>query len=119
LVDSQSRKLLEAFEPTPLGPGPASIALGDFGDPRLWRAVAQELVTRGWLKAAAYPDRYERTEDGRLALAKPLDVTLYTRPGCHLCEEAKAQIDPLLRRAGARLHEVNIDADPALQAIYD
>ena len=52
-------------------------------------------------------------------LAKPLDVTLYTRPGCHLCEEAKAQIGPLLRRAGARLREVNIDADPALRALYD
>jgi glutaredoxin len=118
-VDSQSRKLLEAFEPIPEGPGPASIGLADFGDPRLWRAVAQELVVRGWLRAAAQPDRYERTEDGRLALAKPLDVTLYTRPGCHLCEEAKAQIAPLLRTAGARLREVKIDADPALRALYD
>ena len=52
-------------------------------------------------------------------LAKPLDVTLYTRPGCHLCEEAKEQIGPLLRSAGARLREVNIDADPALRALYD
>jgi glutaredoxin len=119
LVDSQTRKLLEAFEPTLDGPGPASIGLDDFGDPRLWRAVAQELVARGWLRTAARPDGYERTENGRLALAKPLDVTLYTRPGCHLCEEAKAQIDPLLRRAGARLREVNIDADSALRALYD
>jgi hypothetical protein len=118
-VDSQSRRLLVGFEPTPSGPGPASIGLEDFGDPRLWRALAQELVTRGWLRPAAQPDRYERTEDGRLAVAKPLDVTLYTRPGCHLCEEAKAQIAPLLRGAGARLREVNIDADPALRALYD
>jgi glutaredoxin len=118
-VDSQSRRLLEAFEATPAGPGPASIGLEDFGDPRLWRAVAQELVTRGWLRPAAEADRYGRAEDGRLALAGPLDVTLYTRPGCHLCEEAKAQIDPLLRRAGARLREVNIDADPTLRALYD
>ncbi len=118
-MDSQSRKLLEAFEPTPVGPGPASIALEDFGDPRLWRAVAQELVTRGWLKPLEQADRYARTEDGRLALAGPLDVTLYTRPGCHLCEEAKAQIDPLLQRAGARLREINIDVDPALRALHD
>ena len=118
-MDSQTRKLLEAFEPTPLGPGPASIGLEDFGDPRLWRAVAQELVARGWLRAAAQPDRYERTEDGRLALAKPLDVTLYTRSGCHLCEEAKEQIGPLLRRAGASLREVNIDADATLRERYD
>jgi glutaredoxin len=118
-MDTQSRKLLEAFDATPAGPGLASIGLEDFGDPRLWRAVAQELVTRGWLKPAEQAGRYTRTEDGRLALAKPLDVTLYTRPGCHLCEEAKAQIDPLLRRAGARLREVNIDADATLRDRYD
>ena len=58
-------------------------------------------------------------EDGRLAAARPLDVTLYTRPGCHLCEEAKAQITPLLEKAGARLREVNIDSDPVLRARYD
>jgi glutaredoxin len=119
LVDSQTRKLLEAFEPTLDGPGPASIGLADFGDPRLWRAVAQELVTRGWLRPLEQADHYARTEDGRLALAGPLDVTLYSRPGCHLCEEAKAQIDPLLRRAGARLREVNIDVDPELRVLYD
>ena len=62
---------------------------------------------------------YERTEDGRLALAAALDVTLYTRPGCHLCEEAKARITPLLRRVGATLHEINIDADAVLRERYD
>ena len=46
-------------------------------------------------------------------------VTLYTRPGCHLCEEAKEKIAPLLRHAGARLREVNIDADAVLRARYD
>lgn len=118
-MDWQTRKLLEAFEPTLEGPGAASVGLADFGDPELWRPVAQELVVRGWLRATAQPHRYERTEDGRLALAKPLDVTLYTRPGCHLCEEAKGQIAPLLRSAGARLREVNIDANPELRARYD
>jgi glutaredoxin len=58
-------------------------------------------------------------EDTLLAAAGPLDVTLYTRPGCHLCEEAKAQIAPLLAAAGARLREVNIDADPELRARHD
>jgi glutaredoxin len=50
---------------------------------------------------------------------EPLEVTLYTRPGCHLCEEAKAQIAPLLKRAGARLREVNIDEDAELRARYN
>jgi glutaredoxin len=49
----------------------------------------------------------------------PLEVTLYTRPGCHLCEEAKAQIAPLLNRAGARLREVNIDEDAELRERYN
>ena len=45
-------------------------------------------------------------------------VTLYTRAGCHLCEEAKAQMAPLLREFGAVLREVDIDRDPALRAEY-
>jgi glutaredoxin len=48
----------------------------------------------------------------------PRDVTLYTRPGCHLCEEAKAAIAPLLREFGAVLREVNIDEEPELKERY-
>ena len=46
-------------------------------------------------------------------------VTLYTRAGCHLCEEAKAQMTPLLLEFGAALREVDIDRDPDLRAEYD
>ena len=46
-------------------------------------------------------------------------VTLYTRPGCHLCEQAR----DLLHRAGrgfaVTIAEVNIDADAALRERYD
>lgn len=59
-----------------------------------------------------------RTEDTRLAAAGPLDVTLYTRTGCHLCDEAKAAIGPLLREFGAVLREVDIDADEVLRQRY-
>ncbi|MCU0256692.1 MAG: glutaredoxin family protein [Vicinamibacterales bacterium] len=41
-------------------------------------------------------------------------VTLYTRPGCCLCDEMKQE---LLRR-GHPLVEVNIDEDEALQRRY-
>lgn len=51
--------------------------------------------------------------------AEPLEVTLYTRPGCHLCDEAKLQIAPLLAEFGARLREINIDADPELHERYN
>lgn len=57
-------------------------------------------------------------EDERLARAAPRDVTLYTRPGCHLCEEAKALIAPLLREFGATLREVNVDDDQVLRDRY-
>lgn len=57
-------------------------------------------------------------EDSRIADCGPRDVTLYTRPGCHLCEEAKAAIAPLLREFGAVLREVNIDHDTVLKERY-
>jgi glutaredoxin len=45
-------------------------------------------------------------------------VTLYSRRGCHLCEEAKAAIAPVLREFGTVLHEVNIENDPVLEERY-
>ena len=47
-----------------------------------------------------------------------MEITLYTRPGCHLCEAAKAQIAPLLDEFGATLREINVDADAALREQY-
>ena len=57
-------------------------------------------------------------EDARLAACGPRDITLYSRPGCHLCEEAKAAIARLLREFGAVLREVNIDEDAVLKERY-
>lgn len=57
-------------------------------------------------------------EETRLAGCGPRDITVYSRPGCHLCEEAKAAIAPLLREFGAALHEVNIDEDAVLKERY-
>ena len=60
----------------------------------------------------------DSAEEAKLARCGPRDVTLYTRPGCHLCEEAKAAIAPLLRQFGAVLREVNIDEDAVLKECY-
>lgn len=57
-------------------------------------------------------------EEAALAHCGPRDVTLYSRPGCHLCEEAKATIAPLLQDFGAVLREVNIDEDAVLKERY-
>ena len=60
----------------------------------------------------------QHPEDARLAAAGPREVTLYTRPGCHLCEEAKTAVAPLLREFGAVLREVNIEDDAVLEGRY-
>lgn len=60
----------------------------------------------------------EHPEDARLAAAGPREVTLYTRPGCHLCEEAKNAMAPILREARAMLREVNIAGDAVLEERY-
>jgi glutaredoxin len=44
-------------------------------------------------------------------------VTLYTRRGCHLCEEAEAVVRRLTRWR-ADVEVVDIDADPALTDRY-
>ena len=60
----------------------------------------------------------EHPEDLQLAAAQVLDVTLYSRPGCHLCEAAKAAIESLLAEFGAPLREVNIEQDSVLVERY-
>jgi len=78
-----------------------------------------DLVKQGLLLSDGGGDFYRRTEEGRLALASPRDVTMYMREGCHLCEEAKAAMIPILKALGARLQEVDIDDDPTLLARYN
>jgi glutaredoxin len=114
-MDPLERKILAAFD----APGAPARSLADLGEPAAVKEAASRLIERGWLRPAETPDAYARTEDGRLQLAAPRDVTLYSRPGCHLCEEAKAQIAPMLKEFGARLTEINIDKDPQLRARYD
>lgn len=43
-------------------------------------------------------------------------VTLYTRRGCHLCEDAKAVLDAVRAEHPFELSVVDIDLDPALRA---
>jgi len=43
------------------------------------------------------------------------EVVLYTRDGCHLCDDAKQ----VLRDADVAFSEVDIDADPQLRALYN
>jgi len=45
----------------------------------------------------------------------PPRVVLYSRPGCHLCDEARAVIERVCADLGERYAEVGIDDDPALR----
>ena len=47
-----------------------------------------------------------------------LTVTLYTRKECHLCEQAKADLELLQEKYPHRLVEIDIDQDPLLQKNY-
>jgi hypothetical protein len=45
-------------------------------------------------------------------------ITLYGKPGCHLCEEARAAVNRVLASRDVRLEEVDVTLDPALFAAY-
>src|SRR5581483_11849235 len=64
---------------------------------------------------AERPRRHTMTAAGA---GEPI-VTLYGRPGCHLCEDAAALLSRLARELGFRWQSVDIDADARLLALYD
>jgi len=45
-------------------------------------------------------------------------VTLYSKPGCHLCEDARRVLEQAQKQTPFSLEEVNIQDDPALLAEY-
>ena len=53
-----------------------------------------------------------------MSTADDVRVTLITRADCHLCEVAKQALDRVAADTGVRWCEVDVDADPELQAEY-
>jgi glutaredoxin len=45
-------------------------------------------------------------------------VTLYAKPGCHLCDEARAVVREGLADRDVQLKEVDITLDPVLERRY-
>ena len=45
-------------------------------------------------------------------------VTLYTRPGCHLCDDARAVVARVCEELGESFAEVDITTDEDLQDRY-
>jgi glutaredoxin len=52
-----------------------------------------------------------------VSMSKP-HVIIYSRPGCHLCDEAKAAIMSIGRSDQFTLEEVNIESDEELLRKY-
>ncbi len=122
-MEAMTRRILELFDQLERD----SLDLHTFlefvgGNPPAAREAlldtVSEMVKQGLLRESARSDFYERTEDGRLEVVSPREITLYTREGCHLCEEAKAAILPLASEFGATLREMDIDDDSVLHDRY-
>jgi thiol-disulfide isomerase/thioredoxin len=47
-----------------------------------------------------------------------MTVTLYSRPGCHLCDDMKAVVDRVAEQLPLRIDVVDISNDPQLEARY-
>ena len=47
-----------------------------------------------------------------------IHIEIYSRPGCHLCDEAKKAIERVRKRHGFELRVINIEEDPALESAY-
>ena len=45
-------------------------------------------------------------------------VTLYSRPGCHLCDDARRVIERVCADLGEQYDEISIDDDPQLRDRY-
>ena len=122
-MDELSCRVLQVFDE--LGRDTLDLhALREFAggnDPAQRDAVvrAVEMLERsGHLETRGEADFYRRTEQGQLAVARPLDVTLYSRPKCKLCDVARDAITPILREFGGTLREVNIDENKELRELY-
>jgi len=46
-------------------------------------------------------------------------LTIYSRPGCHLCEEMKAIVERVARRIQVTVEEIDVSGSPALEERYE
>jgi glutaredoxin len=49
----------------------------------------------------------------------PVRLTLYSKPGCHLCEDARTMLEHLAQRYRLVIDEIDIRADPQTFRAYD
>lgn len=51
-------------------------------------------------------------------MEQPLQLVLYGRRDCHLCDVAKEALGPLLAEYGVLLEERDVDSDPEWARLY-
>jgi glutaredoxin len=59
----------------------------------------------------AFFSRWKRRRSAR-------QITMYTRAGCHLCEEAWALLLRYRQRYGFQLYAIDVDKDASLAALH-
>ncbi|ABE31864.1 glutaredoxin family protein [Paraburkholderia xenovorans LB400] len=52
-------------------------------------------------------------------MTKAAPLTLYGRAWCHLCDDMRTALAPLLAEFGATVEVVDVDTDPTLEARYN
>lgn len=55
---------------------------------------------------------------GNLQSPAPLQVTFYTKAGCHLCDDARDMLDDIAAETAYELTEIDIRRDTALFELY-
>jgi glutaredoxin len=51
-------------------------------------------------------------------MPNPIRVDIYSRPGCHLCVDAKEILERIGRRYAFELTEINVETDATLEKMY-
>ena len=51
-------------------------------------------------------------------MPESIRIEIYSRPGCHLCDDAKAAIEPFAGRYSIDLIVTDVDSDDALRQAY-
>lgn len=51
-------------------------------------------------------------------MPEPIRVDIYSRPGCHLCDEAKSVVEPLREPYALVLRTINVETSADLENRY-
>ena len=104
---SSSKLILEAVATNPAAIGYVSLG------------AAEKFANRQEIRLLPFHGVPATTENVR-ARAYPLvrTLTLLTRAYCHLCDDMRAALEPLLAGRDVTLVEIDVDTDPALESRY-